>query len=167
MLFRQKYRGKKTEFEFSETRLRHYYSDSDETIEFEVPYHGIDIDFPVIASQKNVIWKFTTIPFWFLTIFALGKMVMTAESALQMMAGLMVAGIWMSMIGMCYFLYKRGQVTLTMFDCTKGRLIVINEPQRQLIIDEIKQRVNSAHQRAQTESVFDNTDTLRSDTRLN
>ena len=42
MQYRQKYKGRKTEFEFSEDHLRHYFSDQDEEIEFSVPYRGID-----------------------------------------------------------------------------------------------------------------------------
>ena len=64
MIFNQSYRGRKSTFEFGEKSFFHKFSDNDQAIEFTVPYSGIDILNPVILTEKNVIWKFVTIPFW-------------------------------------------------------------------------------------------------------
>ncbi|WP_440906350.1 hypothetical protein ACMZOO_18410 (plasmid) [Catenovulum sp. SX2] len=144
LIYRQEFRGKKTEFEFAEKYVQYHFSDSDESIEFKVPYEQIDIDFPIKHREKNVIWKFVTIPFWFLAIMTFGKAVVISESSMQLIAGILVMSIWLSMVGICYWLYKRGQISFTIFDSSKGKLIIIDDNQQQNIINEIDIRVNSA-----------------------
>ncbi|WP_138546969.1 hypothetical protein [Pseudoalteromonas rubra] len=144
MVVNQKYRGRKSRFEFGEHSLRHMFSDNDQTVEFTTLYSGIDID-PIVLTEKNVIWKFVTIPFWFLAISTMGKVVISAESQMQALGGMIMVGFWLACVGMCYLFNKRGQVTLTMFDSAKGRIVVINDGKHEPIVNELENRIRSLY----------------------
>lgn len=144
LVVNQKFRGRKSRFDFGENSLRHMFSDNDQAVEFKTSYSRIDID-PIVLTEKNVIWKFVTIPFWFLAILTVGKVIISAESQMHAIGGMIMVGFWLACVGICYLLYKKGQVTLTMYDSAKGRIVVINDGKHEPIINELENRIRSLY----------------------
>ncbi|RVT45577.1 hypothetical protein EMM73_12785 [Rheinheimera sediminis] len=142
MVINQKLKGRSSTFEFNPDSFRHKFSDGDQTIEFKVPYSGIDIENPIVLTEKNVMWKFVTIPVWFLVIMTFGKVIVLSDTLMQAIAGLMVVGVWLICIGLCYFLYSNGQVTLMLYNSVNGRVTLICDGKEESIVNELTQRAS-------------------------
>lgn len=143
--FTQNYRGHRTKFSFGEHSLAYEHSDAEDSIVFEVSYTGIDAHSTIKARSKNPILKFASFPFMFLAVFAIGKASLIADDIEKLLVGLFVAAIWLVVAGVFWWRYKRSEVTLTMFDSVRGRLVIIHDGQEVQIINMLT-KLTALHQ---------------------
>ena len=141
--FTQKYRGHKTKFSFRERSVFYEHSDSEESISFEVNYSDIDIANAMYARSKNPILKFASYPFILLAVFAIGKASLIADSAEKLIAAILVALLWLTVAGVFWLKYKRSEVSFTMFDSIRGRLVILHDGQEAQIINMLEKLINS------------------------
>ena len=139
----QKFRGHKTKFSFEEHSLSYEHRDSEESVVFEVKYTEIDLSNAIYATSKNPILKFATFPFILLAIFAIGKASLVADSIEKLFAGLLVTLVWLLVAGVFWLKYKRSEVSFTMFDSFRRRIVIIHDGQESEIINTLKKLVNS------------------------
>ena len=139
----QKFRGHKTKFSFEEHSLSYEHGDSEESVAFEVKYTEIDLSNAIYATSKNPILKFASFPFILLAIFAIGKASLIADSTEKLIAGLLVALVWFLVAGVFWLKYKRSEVSFTMFNSFRGRIVIIHDGQESKIINTLEKLVNS------------------------
>ena len=139
----QKFRGHKTKFSFEEHYLSYEYGDSEESVAFEVRYTEIDLYNAIYATSKNPILKFASFPFVLLAIFAIGKASLVADSIEKLIAGFLVALVWVLVAGVFWLMYKRSEISFTMFDSFRGRIVIIHDGQESKIINTLEKLVNS------------------------
>ncbi|WP_125563784.1 hypothetical protein [Pseudoalteromonas rubra] len=139
----QKFKGHKVKFVFNDKALSYEYSDSEDSIAFEAQYDEIDVENVIRSTSKNAIWKFIASPFIFLALFAVGKASLNVDSIEKLLAGLVVTLIWVLLAVGCWIKYKRSEVTFTMFDSVRGRLIVVHDGQEDKIINLLKKSVSN------------------------
>ena len=152
--FTQKFRGHKTKFSFDEHSISFEHSDSEDSLAFEAKYTEIDILNTIHATSKNPILKFASFPFILLAIFAIGKASLIADSIDKLMAGLLVAIFWLAVAGAFWWKYKRSEVTFTMFDSARGRLVIVHDGQEEQIINTLLKLVAiKCNEFKQTENV--------------
>lgn len=137
----QKYRGHKTKYTFNDTSLSYEYGDAEDSVAFDVDYADIDVHYKISSTSKNPIWKFASFPFALLALFAVGKASLIAESADHIIAALLVALMWLIFGSLFVLKYKLSEVSLSMFDCVRGRLVVVHDGQEAEIIALLTQRV--------------------------
>lgn len=136
--FQQKYRGHKTSYSFDDKSVSYVYADSEDTISFSVKYNEIDLENAISQTSKNPIWKFASIPFILLALFAITKTSISADSQLHIQAGLLVTLMWMLIAGAFWIKYQRSLVSLTLFNSARGRLVVVHDGQEEKIIGMMK-----------------------------
>ncbi len=151
MKFQQKLKGREVEIELCDDYIRHSFQDTHEQVSFKVPYEQIDVEFPIGFTDKNIIWKFVAMPFFFLAIFAFGKMVVISETIEQSIAGAAVAAFWTLLALICLAVHRRSNVTFTMFSTSKGRMAVVHDGQQDAICEAIESRVLEVQKNADEE----------------
>ncbi|GAA0853717.1 hypothetical protein [Aliiglaciecola litoralis] len=141
--FTQKFKGHKTKFSFDEHSLSYKHSDSEDSLAFEVKYTEVDVRNSIYSTSKNPILKFASFPFILLAIFAIGKASLIAESIDKLIAGLLVALLWLAVAAAFWWKYKRSEVSLTMFDSARGRIVIVHDGQESKIINTLVKLVTN------------------------
>jgi len=138
MKIEQKRKRRKSTFEFKDDELLYSWSEPDESWGFNVKYYDIDIENYSWSKERDRSMKFMFIPFLLIALLALIAASVSPEE--ERMTGIMVGVLWLIIGSVPLLIYIFSEYTMTTFNTRMGRLVVLDDGQKNQIIQEITER---------------------------